>query len=762
MLRFGQTEARWQGENNRIERDDVVLKREIHSSAVVIGAGLSGICAAIALSRENVKTVLIQDRPVLGGNSGPEISVPIGGADHIGAYRHSRETGILDELLLENAYFPNFSNPATSQGFSGSIWDLVLRTAIWKEKNITLLMNTIAKNPVVEGGRIISVVGEQNSTETEYLIYGDIFLDCSGDSRVAVEAGAKFMHGQEGSKEYAEDLAPVAPDGKTMGNSVYIRAKDVGKPTPFHAPSWAYTYQHDDDFPGGWPDCPHDVRLLTGYPGGYWWIEFGGEYHTIHDSEFIHQELMRYAVGVWDHIKNYGDHGAENYVLDWISITPGKRESRRLIGDVLLKQRDLEELTVFADAVAYGGWNIDVHYPPGISGKNGKYWHGKDLHGLYTIPLSALYSVNLENLLFAGRNLSATHVAMGSARVMATCALMGQAIGNAAAVCVKRCVTPREVRRLHIAEVQQNLLRQDVYLPGFALDRESNLACQAKIKASSQASLRFPEPDRFIDAEKALAQSFFADAVDTFALLLQNTSDQPVTAEVGLYLGAGVNNLVSRALVLTARAVVPPGRYWVEFPAGCKWDHMRCVQLALAPNPCLQWGYSQIEPPATTAGREHQDGFLRRGRGTFCVRLTPESFCYGPEQALTGVNRPDAQPNLWMTEAGFPQTMYLQWSNPVVFTEIRLTFDDNLDRPLRRITDYRIAPELIKDYEVQAMVNGRWITLVSEVDNHLRHRIHRFERILASELKLVLLSANGCDSARLVELQIFNEQANEE
>ena len=306
----------------------------------------------------------------------------------------------------------------------------------------------------------------------------------------------------------------------------------------------------------------------------------------------------------------------------------------------------------------------------------------------------------------------------------------------------------------HISEVQQNLLRQDVYLPGFALSPKNNMACSAQISATSQERLRFPEPESYADADTALHQVFFANEVQSVALLLQNTGDETITAEVGLLLAKGANNLTSKNLVKTVQADVPPGIYWIEFPIDCRWERQQCIGLRLQPMACLRWGYSKSEPPAITSGREDPNGKVCRMRGTYCVRLTPDSFCYDPRQIVSGVNRPDTQSNIWIAEEGFPQTVHLQWPEPISFTQMRLTFDDNLDRPLRRITDFQVAPELIRDYEVYALENGRWDLIVQEKDNYLRHRVHSFQKVSTQEIRIVMLSSNGCKHARLVECQI--------
>ena len=255
--------------------------------------------------------------------------------------------------------------------------------------------------------------------------------------------GAEFMYGREACSEFGESLAVEKADNHTMGNTIFIKARDVGYPIAFDCPDWAKKFRTDEDFPGALADCPHELTAILGPNGGYWWLELGGLELTIDDAEELRDELYRYAIGVWDHIKNQADHGADNLILEWIGCVPGRRESRRFVGDYILTQQDIETPIDLDDVVAYGGWHIDLHTPSGITDKAQRYWKGAFISKRYGIPYRCLYSKNIDNLLLAGRNISATHVAFGSSRVMGTCAVIGQAAGNAAAICCIESLNPR-------------------------------------------------------------------------------------------------------------------------------------------------------------------------------------------------------------------------------------------------------------------------------------------------------------------------------
>ncbi|MGC9523781.1 MAG: FAD-dependent oxidoreductase [Anaerolineae bacterium] len=435
----------------------------------VVGGGLSGMCAAIAAARHGARVALMQDRPVLGGNASSEVRMHVCGAH--GA--NNRETGIIEEIALENRY----RNPLRNY----SIWDSVLYEKVRFEPNITLLLNCSCNGLTMDGDRIASVKGWQLTTESWHTVEAELFADCSGDSILAPLSGAPFRVGREARSEFDEDIEPEEGDRKTMGMSCLIQARETGRPQPFTPPAWANVYETCDDL----PNRAHDILDTN-----FWWIELGGEQDSIHDTEEIRDELLKIAFGVWDHIKNRGDHGAENWVLDWVGFLPGKRESRRYEGDVIVTQNDVRAEGKFDDLVAYGGWTMDDHHPGGMS------WSGEPtiFHPApspFGIPYRALYSRSIENLFCAGRNISVTHAALSATRVMATCAVLGQAAGTAAAIALREGTTPRGVYEGHIDELKQTLMDDDCYLPW-----NKREVPQLTRSATLQASSGDPEPLR--------------------------------------------------------------------------------------------------------------------------------------------------------------------------------------------------------------------------------------------------------------------------
>ena len=406
----------------------------------VVGGGMSGLCCAIAAARHGTRVVLVQDRPVLGGNASSEIRMWIGGAHG----KDNREGGIIEEIFLENFY----QNPSLKY----PLWDSVLYEKAKAEENLTLLLNTACLDATMDGDRIVSIKAWQSNAETFHVISARYFADCSGDSILQPLSGARCMYGREAKADFNERIPPDVADRKTMGMSCLFQIRETDHPVPYTPPTWAYTYETDDDLP--YKD--HDRE------NNFWWIELGGEWDCIHDTDRCRDELLKICYGVWDHMKNRGDHGVENWELEWIGFLPGKRESRRYVGKYIVTQNDVEAEGRFDDIVAYAGWSMDDHFPEGFYYNKG---HPTIYHPApqpWGLPLRCMISENIENLVFAGRNISVTHAALSSSRVMATCAILGQALGTAVSQALQDGC---QVENIDISKLQQTLMEDDCYIP---------------------------------------------------------------------------------------------------------------------------------------------------------------------------------------------------------------------------------------------------------------------------------------------------------
>ena len=392
------------------------------------------------------------------------------GADHHGGRPGWREGGILEELRLENA--------ARNRHYVWELWDLLLYDKLVSEENITLLLDTAVVAAEVEDRRIVRVAARCDKTETLYHIRAAQFGDCTGDSRLALEAGAAMRWGREARTEFDESLAAEAASRETMGSSILFTARDFGEPVAFTPPTWARRIEK------------RDLRLrgVSSWEYGYWWIEWGGRLDTIRNNERIRRELLGIVLGVWDFIKNSGDHPTSaNWGLTWVGMVPGKRESRRIEGDHILSQKDVTgENGPFPDAVAIGGWPLDDHPSTGFDDPDVAPFRSVPIAEVYDIPLRCLYSRNVDNLFMAGRNISATHTAFSSTRVMGTCSAVGQAAGTAAALGVRHGITLRALASdpSHLAVLRRTLLRDDQTIRGAVNDDPDDFARATSVTAS--------------------------------------------------------------------------------------------------------------------------------------------------------------------------------------------------------------------------------------------------------------------------------------
>ncbi|MBE0695864.1 MAG: FAD-dependent oxidoreductase, partial [Anaerolineaceae bacterium] len=330
------------------------------------------------------------------------------------------------------------------------------------QEGLELLLNCACQDVTIEGdpqssdgAQIRSVKGWQPTTQTFHQVHAKYFADCSGDSVLRI-SGAEFRCGRESRHEFNESHAPEEPDEHTMGNTLLLQTRENSSHHSFISPPWARKFREED--------LPN--RYLTPTGENFWWLEVGGMGNTISQAEELRDELLKIGLGVWDLIKNHPDQRAKGWELEWIGALPGKRENVRYVGDHILTQGDVLAGGKFPDTVAYGGWTMDDHHPGGLWYRGpATIFH--ETPSPYGIPYRSLYSANISNLFFAGRNISASHMAISSTRVMGTCSLCGQAIGTAAALAVQYSCSPREVGHNHLQMLQKLLMDDDAYLPGF-------------------------------------------------------------------------------------------------------------------------------------------------------------------------------------------------------------------------------------------------------------------------------------------------------
>ncbi|HEX40773.1 MAG TPA: FAD-dependent oxidoreductase, partial [Phycisphaerales bacterium] len=401
---------------------------------VVVGGGMAGCCTAVAAARLGLQVALIQDRPVLGGNNSSEPRVHLGGEINLPPY--PRIGDIVREL--DGGHQGN-ARPAEFYGDDKKL------AVVKAEPNITLFLNMHANKVEMQANRIIAVTAANIRTGEELRFEAPLFADCTGDGTIGFLAGADFRMGREGRDQTGESMAPEIGDSMTMGASAMWYSTDDGAPSAFPECPWALQFTDET--------CQHATR-------GEWNWECGLSWNQIDAFEAVRDHALRAVYGNWAFQKNHAADKARyaNLRLDWVAHIAGKRESRRLLGDVILTQQDIEGRTRFADAIVTTTWSIDLHYPDPV---NSEQFPGMEFRTIctqpaikpYPIPYRCLYSRNIENLFMAGRNISVTHVALGTVRVMRTTGMMGEAAGMAAAIAARNNTTPRGVFQNHLPEL---------------------------------------------------------------------------------------------------------------------------------------------------------------------------------------------------------------------------------------------------------------------------------------------------------------------
>jgi len=735
---------------------DLTPKPQGAFDVIVVGAGAAGSCAAIASARAGAKTALIQNRPVLGGNASSELGVGINGA--ASAHRNARESGIIEECGRIRA---RYGYPKMSEPF---------RLVAEREKNLTVFLNRhVFAAEMVRPGHIAAVKAVDTLTGEITTYRARVFIDCTGDGWLGFFAGAEYRRGRESRDQHGESLAPAKADELTMsgcimgGRGVGYTSVDAGKPVTYTPPAWAPKFPPFDQF----------GRRPRGL-GGQWWLEHPNTIDDIHQAEYARDELIRISFGYWDWIKNVSPYRkqAANRKMVSIPIVDAKRESRRLIGDYILTQQDVQAGRVFPDRISHGGWPIDVHHPEGIySGKPGPFYCNPRVP-IYTVPFRCLYSKNVDNLLMAGRCMSVTHIALGTVRVQGTLAAMGQVSGTAAAWCARDVITPRTLGRKHIAAFQQHLLRDDQYIPGLRNTDPADLARQAKVTASSTAEydeftrsrFRAVRRDRLHPLNMPRAMMLprgRSRRIDAIHCLLANTSAKPVEVTLHLRASRTSGDFLSTRDLATAKAAVAPGRArWVAFDVKVPVDApFIWAWLDKAEN--VFWTRMADAPYGACRAYGGEGKWTTLAHQYYAMVTDPPSAVPAKYQAgnvINGLTRIiGKEPNLWSSDpAGkLPQHLDLTWDKPAALTTVYVTFDTDMNAPFHTVP---LVPKCVRDYDLSYHDGKAWRVLAKVRGNFQRRRVHRFGAVRTRKLRLRVQATHGEPSARVFEVRAYGEE----
>lgn len=742
-------------------QDKRILKTlTLITDLVVVGGGLSGVCAAIAAARAGIKVVLIQDRPVLGGNASSEVRLwVLGATSHMGNNnRWSREGGVIDEILLENLYKNKEGNPV--------FFDAIILDKVQQESNIKLLLNTSVYEIIKsEKNRISAVLAFNSQNSIRYEIAGTLFCDASGDGIVAYQAGAAYRMGAEEKIEYDEKFAPDSNEyGELLGHSIFFYTKNVDKPLKYVAPSYALKDIKKIPRFGNINSDQHGCK--------FWWLEYGGRLDTIHDTENIKWELWSIVYGVWDYIKNSGKFPeADNLTLEWVGTIPGKRESRRFVGLYTLVQQDIIEQRHHDDAVLFGGWAIDLHPADGVySEKAGcTQYHSK---GVYEIPYRCFVSKDIENLFFAGRNISASHVAHGSSRVMATSAFGGQAVGIAAAQCIRKGLKPKDlIETKEIKELQQQLNIMGQSIPNTRIENQSNLLASATISTSSELVLdRIRVADIWINLDYSVAQMLPLKKEQCYSFEVQLDATEQTILDVELRYSSKINNYTPDVVADKLSIELVEGKQSVKlffdkclpndqygFVTFLKNDKVK-IEMSEDRFPGIvsvfnKFNYAvnnygvQTAPP--NSGIESFEFWCpdRRPQGhNIAMKIVPALKTFGKENLLNGLIRPTNRPNVWASALSDKETgINLLWDSEIEINSITLYFDTDYDHALESVQmghSENIIPFCVQNYRIK-----------DQIGNIIYERIGNYQTINFIKLKEKIKTSS-------ITIELDNPQTN--
>ena len=730
----------------------------------VIGGGIAGVCSAITAARAGLKVVLVQDRPVLGGNASSEVRLWILGATcHMGNNnRWAREGGVHEEIVVENMYRNKEGNAV--------FFDALLTEKVWAEPNITLLLNTAAYNiEMAAPDKIKKVMAFCSQNSTHYEISAPLFCDASGDGIVGFPAGAIFRYGAETGDAFGEKF--IMPDdyGKLLGHSMYFYSKDVGHPVKYVPPAFALK-----DIPGKVPRFKDIHRDSSGCR--LWWLEWGDELDRVFDSEKIKDELWRVVYGVWDYIKNSGTFkDVDNLTLEWISTIPGKRESRRFEGDYILKQQDVIGQTHFDDAIAYGGWGIDLHPAAGVYSKypGCTQYHTK---GVYNIPYRCIYSRNISNLFLGGRLISVSHVAFGSTRVISTGTLCAQAAALAAVICLKNNIMPRDVyTRNHVGELQRMLMQTGQYIPGFKLEQPSDLVRTAKLTASGTFQLNELPNDgtwRKLTVNMALLLPFPKGKTPQCTFTVKTDSATTLTAS--LYTSQRFGNYTPDICLATKDFQIPAGETAldVDFKINLKEAQYGIVTLQKNENVSVALSAQRMTGVLSlfhryTQKQSDKDGVeevpmyspeRRPGGKNPAVKFKPAIQSFEVDQLRTGLFRPAAgASNAWVAPLNDSQPFVkCEWKQAQTIRTVIVWFDTDFDHPMESCLMGH--PEDVMPFCVQQfkIVDDKNRVVFETSDNRQsRHEIRLDSPLQTMSLTVQLKRANENVPVSLFGIQAF-------
>lgn len=708
----------------------------LKTKLTVVGGGPAGVTAALTAARLGMDTLLVTNRPVLGGNSSSEIRVWTRGATGAGNL-FAEEMGVWGSLKMENLYRNPEGNPI--------FWDDVLLDAVLRQEHLKLLLNADVDALGMSGNRVSCLKARQQNTELSYSIASDWYIDATGDGLLGFLAGLPYYMGDQRVKGGQQPHAPY----ELLGSSILFYTEKLDHPVSFSSPSYALPMQEVEHLLG------NGGRIVSPGMSGSdcWWFELGGQENTITDDGKISYELRRLVMGIWNYIKNSGKYDAGNYTLSWVGNLPGKRESRRIETEYILQEDDILKGKEFADGAFYGGWFLDVH-PSGGALDSGSENCIQTPVPVYQIPLRCLYNHTVPNLLFAGRCIGTQRSAFFSTRVMDTCALSGQAAATLAVQCENARTYPSALTKSEIQKIRQQLLKDDMMIPGVRMDSQDNLAESAHITCHHHDGAH----GRVIAKIPLESGAFVTFPGTGVTATLEFSCSTPTTIAGTLYAASLPNRFALGKPIGHYQWEIQTGNQTIEFPSK---DGQFCT-MVIDPAPDVEIAICKPE----------RTGFVCGITGSLDIFEPALNFkeavsIFDEKQLVNGFTRPWCGVNQWCADRNEESpTITLTWDAPQSIHEIRLFFDSELSmelpssHPAHWLPTHKLPlrkgmpPQLVRDFAIEKKTSQGWVQIAECKDNIQRLFSMQIDNTETSAIRIVCKRTWGNISPRIFSLII--------
>jgi len=762
------------------------LSEKMETDVLVIGLGLAGVCAAVTAARQGCSVIALEKFRTLGGNGGPEVGVHPSGAHRFHPY--AAETGVMEEMIEEAAWKGAKTLTFDHHYNISQQWDGIL-DATMEKAGVQVLRCHYAKEPVVENGKITKVIVEDIATyHTREITVNYAVVDSSGDGNISAAAGAEYRMGREAKSTYGERSAPDVADNITLGTSLVGYVRKSNKPVSFTPPDGTSPYRPGYEHSPTRMSANSEAILV--YP-----TETGGENSadTIEDDHEIYRTLLDQFYAWWNRGKKEFPEN-ENWELVWVSPRAARRESRRFVGDYTLTQNDVEKGTIFSDAIGFGGFAEDLHYP---RPENEKYIEIRyiAIPPLYTIPYRSTYSKDIDNLFFASRLCSVSHLAHGTVRLQRTLSTIGMAVGTAAGLCKKYNCQPRDIYNEHMSELQQIMLKEDITIPGIVNEDADDLARKATVTADSFAPFGVKETSDFLPMDKVRGVMLWdwKERLDSFSCYLKNTNNKEVslTATLRLFepdvkykensqkknfkyfnmhnqMEWGVDDTCDNFRKIKEVKVDIQSNYegWINIPFDTQLvekdqynDDVRYL-VEISPADGVYWSkssksYDFCRRAELTEGEAEYTTYY----DGHSFNISPAPYYGDPQNVIDGVSRRWATNpvHMWIAEDKGPQSITLNWEEEVEISKINITFD-SLSRAFHKMPldcNERVSELLAKHYTVEALVDGIWKTVIEKDNNYHRFNKLSFDTVKTKKIRVNVLENHGDKTARIYEIRAY-------